>query len=48
MVVHPDFHWLNSFATDFREFHWRATYTDSTWRGYTKGVSMVVAIATSN
>ena len=47
-LVHPDFHWPNSFATNFREFHWHATYIDSTWHGYTKGVSVVVAIATSN
>ena len=46
--VHPDFHWLNSFATNFREFHWHETYIDSTWHGYTKGVSMVITIATSN
>ena len=62
-TVHPDFHWPNSFATDFRKLHWQkvsvtrqnnrefhlhATYTDGTWRGYTKGVSMVVNIAASN
>ena len=23
ILVHPDFHWLNSFATNFREFHWQ-------------------------
>ena len=48
LLVHPDIHWPNSFATDFCVFHWDTTYTDSTWHGYTKGVSMVVAIATSN
>ena len=38
----------NSFTDKSQKLQWLHLKTGSTWRGYTKGVSMVVAVATSN
>ena len=43
--VHPEFHWLNSFATVLSKLHWQLFsigHCIIIWRGFTKGVSVGV------
>ena len=41
--VHPDFHWTNILATDFREFHWWSQKYDKLIASFTDANSLAMA-----